>query len=1311
MTRSHRVGAITQAERFFATPRGVRGFPVRPMRARENRPFGTGTRRAKVATAASATTMPLTSAYWSNRGAPRGGPAVKSAHAPAPGFVLPAVPSSEDAAASLGEIQAALLQPGGGLIQQRRTPVVDAGDAYKPGYEGVVAHAKASSSSRLTRIQQVREQEKLWARFQAREFRAAVKDHHVELTNQLHQGWLKARALKQQELERDYTGAIAGVGRAQRDAAALGDATDKKRRAREKAAQKLDADLSALERHETALGKEFERLDRVEAPYFAAADRRVRATALADETREDMRAKAAAFADSEESRRRKFVERLIAETDARVARPTRGGRKMAAATFKDTHFNDLVVDRATGVAVGVRRACKGAGAADTRRLALAPAAAAAETEGVASVERAGGGGKKPPLSAFDAAFERERTRAERRDDELKTLRAKKAAEASRANVAARRARAVVSKREMAAKMDAEARADRARKVREMAEGGGLVNAPLLRKWNETKKTEDTLRAFETAFSAISGAGGSSGGGGGGGGSGGGGGDAPFAGTFDDEKPFDEEDAAPSSSPGGGFDTLFEASEEERRLEDLGLENVLAMARGAQTPVEERRSYGVPEALARRGVAGATASEIAAVVSAGKRGVPSPRRPYDTRVVGDAVSDDDDDFVGPAGGAGLPPSSFVDEAQLDAAVAAAAERGRRAALAAASPGDAVDAASASAARLSALARGLDADTSELTGSRSLNLSEDTTHLFSNTVDDVTETTEADASAAAGVDGVAAPAPSTLPGSSSSGDAEAEMRASLAATATAMDRVTREAEAAEANLAAAAARAAAQPASAFDPGAGSDLPERVEVPALKPLDAILGELGEQMRVLDAAAAEASAPAPESKYTSSSSGGGSSGGVGVPDASAARDDSALYAAAAAAANNSAPPSSQTFGDVSTHGAPSTPGDGAWASPAGAPAATPQSADAPPYGLRPQRDARGGYGSERGGDVVDVAAVAARIAAAAVADAAPGEAPDATARRVASAMEAALGGTFAKREPAPGISSASPSDGPRPGGETSRESANPDSSWAQALGALEGEWAASLNISRAPDGADETTRGPSPSRFAGVASRDADAAFAAAEAAAEAAALAETRLESGRRDSIERDSTDSTATRSIAAPLRVGARSDWRAEPFADDWSDTPTAGSRDDRRGGLGGDAFGTDAPSGAATAPVGGFQVDGRSLAALANALDERSFDDAFDDASSFGEPEVSLASGDDAAAAALPESFAPASLRRKPSKEEEAKAASRRAEAAALRKKARDADKKHRDALTRKAAAKRVETSKKARASAGPGSAAKASRRR
>ena len=766
-----------------------------------------------------------------------------------------------------------------------------------------------------------------------------------------------------------------------------------------------------------------------------------------------------------------------------------------------------------------------------------------------------------------------------------------------------------------------------------------------------------------------------------------------------------------------------------------METVLAMARGAQTPVEERiRRADAPEALARRGVAGATMSEIAAVVRAGERAVPSPRRPYDTSPATYDSDGSDDDFVGPAGGAGLPLSSFMDEAQLDAAVAAAAEHGRRAALAAASPLDPAGAASASAARLSAMARSLEADTSELSGSRSLNLSEDTTHLFSNTMDDVTAASLTEADAAPST----APAPSTLPGSSSSGDAEAEMRASLAATAAAMDRVTQEAEAAEAVLAAAARRAAVRPASAFDETAEDQsdrgLPGRVEVPALKPLDAILGALGEQVRALDAAAAEASARAPESQFGSSSSGGGSSGDANVANVSATQDDSALYAAAAAAANDSAPPSSydaRSFGEVSAHrSAPSTPGDGnLFASPAGAPAETPQSADAPPYGLRPQRDALGGYGA----NAVDVAAVAARIAAAAVADAAPGEAPDATARRVASAMEAALGGAFKKREisrASRGLSASSSPARSRDGslGMALDASANADSSWAQALGALEGEWAASLNLSRAQEksldvsSATRETPSASPSRFAGVASRDADDAFAAAEAAAEAAARAETETVNG--------------TVSIAAPLRVGATSGvdfsdrvWRSEPFADDWSDAATAG---DASEGIG-DRSRPARTLGGTVTGVSGVSVDGRSLAALANALDERSLDAdrSFDDASSFGEAEAATAEEDGARRASAflfatdparavagvsPDESVSATkhLRKKPSEEEEAKAASRRAEAAALRKKARDADKKRREAFSRRTAAKkekkRAEAAFSAPSSADPGPAAKASAR-
>ena len=374
---------------------------------------------------------------------------------------------------------------------------------------------------------------------------------------------------------------------------------------------------------------------------------------------------------------------------------------------------------------------------------------------------------------------------------------------------------------------------------------------------------------------------------------------------------------------------------------------------------------------------------------------------------------------------------------------------------------------------------------------------------------------------------------------------------------------------------------------------------------------------------------------------------------------------------------------------------------------------------------------------------------------------------------MEAALGGAFAKREDPgkSGISSVFPRASPDARGDAS---ADPDSSWAQALGALEGEWAASLNLSRAPDSETKVTRSSpiqsqtqaaSPSRYAGVASRDADDAFAAAEAAAAAAARAET--PPPREDLVSREElvsrhdsspfASSRSTRSIAAPLGVGGDpSVWRSfgeKPFADDWSDAATAGSRGDarRRGdfhdfqisatrssskGTNGTGPG---PVASADAPyersVGGLQVDGRSLAALANALDERSFDNAssFDDASSFGEPEASPASGNasfsGAAAGAQSvvekenersrisppprDASLAGSSRKKPSKEEEAKIAARRAEAAALRQKAKDADKKRRDAFakkTRDAKNAAATTKKKAPASAGPGPAAKASAR-
>ena len=1070
------------------------------------------------------------------------------------------------------------------------------------------------------------------------------------------------------------------------------------------------------------------------------------------------------------------MEALTRETRDRVARPLRGN--LSGETFRNTHFNDLVVDHGTGVAVGTRQLRTNAtGGGGTGKFASVPAAAAVQLlAGDGGVERHGGHKKTPQaLSAFDNAFQEEQRRAVRMDSELKALRSTKAKEAKRATFAAQQRRAVVSKREMAVTFDLESRAERARKVKEMATGGGLINAPLLRKWNAEKKESDTLRAFETAFSEISRAGGDGGSRGGRGGAG-----AAVASrltrpqtTFDDELPFDEgtpgdEDegfgvGTANDDDASGFGDMFHESAEEARLGDLGLENVLAMARGASSPVLElservgqqsskhsratKRNEDAPEVLARRGVVGSTMDEIAAVVAAGEFAVRSPRRPYHTDAFDDDENDgdgySDDDFVGPAGGAGVPGgvSDFVDESQLDRAIAAAAEHGRRAALAAVSP-DPSQQAQASANRLTELAKSLDQSQSqEMSNSRSLNLSEDTTGLFSNTFtfDETRASVPVAPSTVPGAPG------STLPGSSSSGDAEAEMRASLAATAAAMDRVTREAEQADANLAEASRRAAVRPRSAWsddpssssvpNPASTSPLPNRVALPTLKPLDAILGALGEQVRELDLAAANAAAAAPESKYTSSSSGDTAAGDAYL-------DDSALYAAAAAAANNSAPPSSSVaFGDVSTYGgAPSTPTPTSFAeddaSPAGAPNQTPQSTE---YGLKPQRDARGGYGGYGAGygdsygashensagnvgvydasyenvgygthGVLDVAAVAARIAAAAVADAAPGEAPDATARRVACAMEAALGGAFqtTKSKRIAHASSGSPALC------TDATETNPDSSWAQALGALEGEWASSLNLSRAPESEVKTKPksgfANSPSRYAGVASEEPDAAFAQAEALANQEAEAESfphefgKLDLGKgrtKYTIERDDDDEVWSNAGTAGA-TGTAS-----------SGNSNVGSSKGKRG-FQREVVTTKAP--AVTKP---FQtlvsVDGTSLVDLANALDQKSFDDeaeefddVFDDDAGFDEEtDESVVSFDDGFSShfATAENNAISQISTEStgyssetlvSQATNASSAARNAQAKALRLKATEADRKHRAALMAAAAKKKSSAKKK-----------------
>jgi len=63
-----------------------------------------------------------------------------------------------------------------------------------------------------------------------------------------------------------------GVGRAQRDAAAVAGRMAAGKQ--DDAIEKFDEGLTKLERFETALGKEYERLDELDKPIFAARDRR-----------------------------------------------------------------------------------------------------------------------------------------------------------------------------------------------------------------------------------------------------------------------------------------------------------------------------------------------------------------------------------------------------------------------------------------------------------------------------------------------------------------------------------------------------------------------------------------------------------------------------------------------------------------------------------------------------------------------------------------------------------------------------------------------------------------------------------------------------------------------------------------------------------------------------------------------------------------------------------------------------------------------------------------------------------------------------
>jgi hypothetical protein len=487
-----------------------------------------------------------------------------------------------------------------------------------------------------------------------------------------------------------------------------------------------------------------------------------------------------------------------------------------------------------------------------------------------------------------------------------------------------------------------------------------------------------------------------------------------------------------------------------------------------------------ERLARHGVVGSTMEEIAAIAHGGDDDEyedpvcqpvpfqgPAPPSPRVTALSEDSDSDDEDGYTPSGGGAGLPPgeSNFYSDAQLDAALAAVAARNNTPSrFGITEDEDEESAARRSAEELDFVSSALQDDTMNTTGVFSR--SGDDEHDFRDLPDQGgfgSPEERSPRAAGAGPVSESTAVVSTVPGaSSSSGTAEEEMKASLAATTRAMDRVTAAASAAEYNLHAASLLASAD----------TGMPGRVEIPELKPLDAILGALGKQVEALDAAAAAAARAAAEpsaGSFTSSdiisqaeASLEGRTPGLGFEyDETVSTemgDTSAMYAAASAAALNSAPPT-----EASAHAA--TPGGGADGTPGGAATATtPQSAGGSDYKIEPQRDASAavvhsatpaGIGQHQRRNFLstepEIASIAAKIAAAAYAQN-PGEAPETVAKRVAAAMTEALEAQKATRSPNAWV------DAPGSPALWDESDGNVDSSWARALGALDNEWAKSV-------------------------------------------------------------------------------------------------------------------------------------------------------------------------------------------------------------------------------------------------------------
>ena len=929
-----------------------------------------------------------------------------------------------------------------------------------------IISARTMAKARAERIKQVREQERLWARHKAREYRASVKDHHAELNAQLHDGWVKARDEKQRQLERDYSNAAAGIGRSHR-AAHRQAVEDKRMRATkaQKEAQKFDDKLVALERFETALKKEYERLDELESVHFKARDRRNKAEQLAKNVRVAMKE----TWEKEElkgTHSRRCVTKTLTEGTNNFSTNNFSARRLYRPdAFKMTHFNDIIANADGAARPKAKQKFKekkddGPGAPTAYAGDWFPRDAA----GAYVV-------KREQVFSAKLKAEREQKRLEEEREELaEQAKRDRAKELRRSAIAIRYERGDRHKDKESAALDAEIREERKEKIKNIGKKD-VTNI-------DVKAQEEERRAMERDFqfkdinepaglaSQVE----------------------SDAKKFDDAKPFE-----------GMFDEKVEEARLGQVLEqgldpDDPLLKILRMAKEAVP------RGAAAERVARYGVVGATMEEIAVIAAGGDQEDesdqddavcqpvpfqgPTPPSPRVTALSEDSDSEDEDGYI-PSGGAGLPPgeSNFYSDAQLDAALAAVSAQNNTPSRFGITEEEYEElAARRSAEELEFVSSALQDDTMNTTG------------MFSRSADDVDVDDLPDQGGFGSPEerSPRAPGPgpvsestavvSTVPGaSSSSGTAEEEMRASLAATTRAMDRVTAAAAAAEYNLQAASLLASR------DTGTRG----RVELPELKPLDAILGALGRQVEALDAAAAAAARAAAEpyaGSFTSSdiisqaeaSLEGRTLGGFAYDETVSTEmgDTSAMYAAASAAALNSAPPT-EAGGGRGGRGAADddgTPGGAATAT-------TPQSAGGSDYELEPQRDAtyaiahsatpsvgraprRNFFGTEP-----EIASIAAKIAAAAYAQN-PGEAPETVAKRVAAAMSEAL---EAQKAPRALKQLGSPtlwdeSDG------------NVDSSWAQALGALDNEWARSV-VDIAP-----VPKATSPPRYAAGCDDDED-------------------------------------------------------------------------------------------------------------------------------------------------------------------------------------------------------------------------------